>query len=206
MLRRTFLKLAAAQPLVAVPFQDPSADVCRDRAIDIHAAGVRRSGSEYDLVAAYLGLLPEWMDSDEAEFLGGLSAVRKMIRDILNYDLVAVAKLITANRDSQVISAAVGGCGLDQLGLSLIVNVEGAFWNPRVAAGGYPGGDVPARVFTLLHELGHLCAADGFREDLNSKKDGEVNDRLIHDHFRKTIRNAADWGKRNRKAAGVSGS
>jgi hypothetical protein len=62
--------------------------------------------------------------------------------------------------------------------------------NFSLSVGGYNGNTGQTRVFTLLHELGHLLGAKGFQDDLGKSKAGKQNDKLVHNNCKATL-NAA---------------
>jgi RHS repeat-associated protein len=152
----------------------------------LQVTNVQKSGRDYDQVENRFWDIENAIDPDCLSFLqSGGGNLGSYVGDLLSNNLLAVANF-TSNIAAFTNSA---GSTLPPGTAAITVNDTGAFFSNRftVDQGNLIGGTARAQVFILLHELGHALGAQGFRPDLNDRKAGKANDKLVDTNCKKTL-------------------
>jgi hypothetical protein len=151
----------------------------------------KMTGPKVDEAARFLRAIADYLDPDEAAaHLHGLDTVRIYVRDLLEANFLGVAKIIDRCQAGVIVHAFVNGKGSDipDGEAAIIVNEEGAFWNPRHSIRGLRGTTNKCRLLLLLHELSHALNSPDFEMDLDSVEASDRNNVKVLNRFPKTFK------------------
>lgn len=123
-------------------------------------------------------------DPDCARWLAG---AQSYIENLLSESLIAHGEF----ENEPTIAAFTGTAGTNVPAgyAAMVINVEGAFFRSgfTVAGGEIQGGTDLARVFVLLHELGHGLEIKDFEPDFRDPEAGARNDARVLENCKKTL-------------------
>jgi hypothetical protein len=124
------------------------------------------------------------LDPDCARWLAG---AQNYIDTLLNESLIAHGEF--ENEPTIAAFTGTAGTNVPPGYAAVVVNVEGAFFQSDflVAGGSIQGGTDLARVFILLHELGHGLEIRNFESDFRNPEAGARNDAKVLENCKKTL-------------------
>ncbi|MBZ5570209.1 MAG: hypothetical protein LAN64_20510 [Acidobacteriia bacterium] len=148
---------------------------------------LQKSGADFDKVQNRLDDVVRDIDTDCLKFLQSKgNNLGSYVSDLLSNELLGVA-----NFDTSIAAfTGSGGTSLSPGDAAIVINDGSAFFSSdfTIDQGKLTGGSARAQTFILLHELAHALNARDFQPDLNNKKAGKDNDKLIEQNCDKTLR------------------
>jgi len=162
-----------------------------DPPVILKVANLTKSGSRFEAVKARFENLESNIDEQCEKFLNsggsGLdgSGVKSYIKDLLTYNLLAVATY----RSDIAAFTGTSGSNIPAGNAAITVNTASAFFNGNftVDNGQLKGGTAQAQAFILLQELGHALSTSSFQSDFGNKAAGKSNDDLIDQNCQATL-------------------
>ena len=157
----------------------------------VHVKKYSGSGKQQDKIESVLQKIEDALATD-TNCSGWLKGGADYIAALISGNLFGHADF-----NQNTTAAFVGNNNFDgssagvPVGYTLTVNNNGAFFNGVVlgpsgqvyllvvGALGYQGGSLAAPATILIHELGHLLDAEGFKSDQKSQSNGAANDKLV---------------------------
>jgi RHS repeat-associated protein len=186
-------------------YPDDANPVVPGESVDVTASvdqiGVSNSSNTGPNEQMILNTLSWILQNIDPKCAGYLTGVSKAITDLMSSP---IGPLIGHATMDPGIGAVTGGAVVGQ---AITVNDASAFFIGQFSnssgqpmmhtAGGYDGNTGKARVFILLHELGHFTNANSFAADHtgNKKKDAQAernNNKLIHQNCKATLKSAGN--------------